>query len=675
VLALATASGVGLAAFFAYTLGALGGASGDAFFNDYLYNVLELAAVTGCLLRVLLVRTDRVAWGLLTAAVASWFTADMLFTFAYGNDPPYPSIADVFYLGFYPCCYVGLLLLVRAHVADFNRSLWLDGLTATLGSASLGAAVLVQVVLQSTEGPVWTVVTNIAYPIGDVLLLSLVVGVFALSGWHPGRMWLYVGLGFGCSAIADAAFLFQSAQGSYVPGTPFDALWPAALLLIAWSAWQAPRANAKAKEARPWLATPAVAALIAIGILAYDHSHHMNAFAAALAVTTLMVVLVRLWLTFRENGRMLERIHRQALTDPLTALGNRRSLVDDLDEAAAASDGVERMLLIFDLNGFKRYNDTFGHPAGDQLLRRLSMRLADAAAPHGTAYRLGGDEFCVLSILSVAGPAPILDATTEALSEHGEGFSITTSLGVVFLPEEAGTGSDALRLADQRLYAHKHSQEVARSRPHEVLLQAISEREPSLLDHSRAVADLAVDVGRRLRLGERELEDLRVAAELHDVGKLAIPDAILEKPGPLSADEWAFVQRHTIVGERIVAASPALREVAGVIRASHERWDGKGYVDRLAGEEIPLASRIIFACDAFEAMTAERPYRARLSVEQALAVLRKNAGTQFDPGVVAVVCAAIADRGLLWDGARRRGAMDAVTARTQGAPIVEELSA
>jgi diguanylate cyclase (GGDEF)-like protein len=675
VLALATASGVGLAAFFAYTLGAFGGASTDAFFNDYLYNVLELAAVTGCLLRVLLVRTDRVAWGLLTAAVTSWFMADMLFTFAYGNDPPYPSIADVFYLGFYPCCYVGLLLLVRAHVADFNRSLWLDGLTATLGSASLGAAVLVQVVLQSTEGPVWTVVTNIAYPIGDVLLLSLVVGVFALSGWHPGRMWLYVGVGFGCSAIADAAFLFQSAEGSYAPGTPFDALWPAALLLIAWSAWQAPRANAKAKEARPWLATPAVAALIAIGILAYDHSHHMNAFAATLALTTLMVVLVRLWLTFRENGRMLERIHRQAVTDPLTALGNRRSLVDDLNDAAAASDGVERMLLIFDLNGFKRYNDTFGHPAGDQLLRRLSMRLADAAAPHGTAYRLGGDEFCVLSIVSAAGPAPILDATAEALSEHGEGFSITTSLGVVFLPEEAGTGSDALRLADQRLYAHKHSLEVARSRPHEVLLQAISEREPSLLDHSRAVADLAVDVGRRLRLGERELEDLRVAAELHDVGKLAIPDAILEKPGPLSADEWAFVQRHTIVGERIVAASPALREVAGVIRASHERWDGKGYVDRLAGEEIPLASRIIFACDAFEAMTAERPYRARLSVEQALAVLRKNAGTQFDPGVVSVVCAAIADRGLLWDGAPREGAIDAVTAKTQGSPMVEELSA
>ena len=275
---------------------------------------------------------------------------------------------------------------------------------------------------------------------------------------------------------------------------------------------------------------------------------------------------------------------------------------------------------------------------------QIFVALARAAQPFGAAYRLGGDEFCVLAEVPEDGPGRLIDATTEALSEEGEGFSVTTSLGAVFLPEEATASSEALRLADQRLYAQKYSTEFARSRPHEVLLQAISEREPSLLEHSRRVASLSLDIGRRLGLEEQKLEELRIAAELHDVGKLAIPDAILEKPGPLTADEWGFVERHTLVGQRIVAAAPALQEVARIIRASHERWDGKGYVDRLAGEEIPLAARIIFACDAFEAMTSERPYRAALNEAGVVSVLRRHAGTQFDPQVISVLCDAIGAR-------------------------------
>jgi len=302
------------------------------------------------------------------------------------------------------------------------------------------------------------------------------------------------------------------------------------------------------------------------------------------------------------------------------------------------------MLIIFDLNGFKRYNDTFGHPSGDQLLRRLSERLGRAVEPYGAAYRLGGDEFCVLAGIPEAGPSPLLEAAAEALSEEGEGFSVTTSLGAVFLPEEASTASEALRLSDRRLYAQKHSAEFARNRPHEVLLQAISESEPRLLDHSQAVAQLALEVGRRLGLREPELDELRIAAELHDVGKLAIPDAILDKPGPLTTDEWGFVERHTVVGQRIVAASPALQDVAKIIRSCHERWDGKGYPDGFKNEKIPLAARIIFPCDAFEAMTARRPYGAKLNEAHAVAVLRRHAGTQFDPRVVSALCDVIAAR-------------------------------
>ena len=643
-LLVGAASVVGLVAFMTHSLSGIGGPAVDRFFNDGVYNILLLLAFTGCALRVVSVKTDRKAWIMLTCAVASWATADLIYSFPYANDPPFPSAADVFYVAFYPCCYIGLLLLVRAHVTEFNRSLWLDGLTAALGAAALGAAVLVEVVLGSTKGAPSVVITNLAYPIGDVLLLSLVIGVFTLTGWHPGRAWLYIGLGFACSAIADALFLFQEAANTYVAGAPLDVLWPVAMLLVAWSAWQVPGGSrARALEARPLLATPAVAGLTAIGILVYDHYHRLNALALALSVATLIVVLVRTRMTFVENESILARIRTQAVTDALTGLGNRRSLVDELGRALAAGEAADsRMLVIFDLDGFKRYNDTFGHPSGDQLLRRLGEKLAAAVAQEGASYRLGGDEFCVLAKPGPAGPGRLLDTTVAALSEEGEGFSVTTSFGAVFLPDEASESSEALRLADERLYAQKHSTELARSRPHEVLLQAISEREPELLEHSRSVAQFSLEIGRRLELPEKELGDLRIAAELHDVGKLAIPDAILLKPGPLTEDELAFVRRHTLVGQRIVAAAPALQNVGRIVRASHERWDGTGYVDGLAGEDIPLAARIIAVCDAFRAMTSRRPYGSAMEPRQAAAELRRCSGTQFDPTVVSIFAAAFA---------------------------------
>jgi diguanylate cyclase (GGDEF)-like protein len=639
---LAAAAVTGLLAFSLYTQSGVGGESLDRLFNDFVYNAIELLAVAGCCLRLAYVRSDRLAWALITAAIASWTTADLLFTFAYGNEPPYPSIADVFYLAFYPLCYVGLLTLVRRHVADFNRSLWLDGAAAALAAAALGAAVLVEIVVETTEGSLPVVITNLAYPLGDVLLLSVVIGAFALSGWRPGRAWLFVGLALICQVIADAAFLVQSATETYVPGAPFDVLWPLAMVLLGWAAWQAPASGAERHHARTWLATPAVAALTAIAILVYDHYERLNLLALALAVGTIVVILVRLRMTFRENEQILGQIRTQAVTDALTGLGNRRRLMDDLSHVLAMPETARpRILIIYDLNGFKRYNDTFGHPAGDSLLQRLGGKLDAVMASRGAAYRLGGDEFCVLSAEADA-PERLLDATVAALSEEGEGFSVTTSFGAVFLPDETDDPSEALRLADQRLYGQKRLSELARNRPHEVLLQALSEREPMLLEHSRSVARLSLAVADRLELPEEERSQLRIAAELHDVGKLAIPDAILLKSEPLTDGEWEFLRRHTVIGERIVAATPALRNVGHIVRASHEQWDGRGYPDGLAGHEIPLAARIIAVCDAFKAMTSERPYGRMMSVEDAMAELRRCAGTQFDPGVTAAFAQTIA---------------------------------
>jgi two-component system cell cycle response regulator len=221
----------------------------------------------------------------------------------------------------------------------------------------------------------------------------------------------------------------------------------------------------------------------------------------------------------------------------------------------------------------------------------------------------------------------------------------TASHGSAELPGDTSKPTNALQLADQRTYADKDGRRPSRGGEAEaVLLRVLQQRAPELGDHGDSVAKLAVAVGRRLDLPETELRALARAAELHDIGKMALPDAILEKPGPLTEEEWEFVRQHTILGERILSAAPSLATVAAVIRSSHERWDGAGYPDGLAGEAIPLAARIVFVCDAYDAITAERPYSPARSRDEALEEVRRCGGTQFDPAVVSTFCEVLAAR-------------------------------
>jgi diguanylate cyclase (GGDEF)-like protein len=333
-----------------------------------------------------------------------------------------------------------------------------------------------------------------------------------------------------------------------------------------------------------------------------------------------------------------------AMTDSLTGLANRRALMADLAGAmSAARGGRPSLLMLCDLNGFKNYNDAFGHAAGDALLARLGNQLRERLGDAGACYRLGGDEFCVLAPLGAHHQLELEALASAALSERGEGFSISTSYGSALIPEEATSPEESLRVSDQRMYARKNGgRRSAGMQSRDVLLQALSERYPDLTAHMSDVAELAVEVSAAIGLSEAECEQVRQAAELHDVGKVAIPDAILNKPGPLDDAERGFVERHTIVGERIVAAAPSLAQVARLVRATHERFDGHGYPDALAGEEIPLGARIIFACDAFHAIISERPYAPARTPAEALAEVVRCAGSQFDPRVVGVlqtVCA------------------------------------
>jgi diguanylate cyclase (GGDEF)-like protein len=347
----------------------------------------------------------------------------------------------------------------------------------------------------------------------------------------------------------------------------------------------------------------------------------------------------------RENERLLAGSRREALTDALTGLGNRRALVNDLEaELPRADEEHPRMLALFDLDGFKQYNDSFGHPAGDALLVRLAARLQAATGGLGSVYRMGGDEFCLLAAVEPGGGDALALRAAEALTDAGEAFDIGCSHGLARIPTEAASPQDALRLADQRMYAHKAEQPALGRESRDLLLQVITEREPGLSDHLSGVALLAGHTAERLGLPEHEVRRIRLAAELHDVGKTAIPDTILNKPSALSDEEWEFMRRHTVIGERIIRAAPSLAHAAELVRCSHERFDGTGYPDALRRDEIPLGASIIAVCDAFDAMVSDRAYRAAMPIAAAVGELRSCAGTQFHPGVVEAFCALVLER-------------------------------
>jgi diguanylate cyclase (GGDEF)-like protein len=602
------------------------------------YSAAELLAIAACALRAVQASgTERAAWAALTCGLLGTAAADIYWTVALADldSPPYPSPADAGYLSIYPAAFVALVLLLRARGGRPPAALWLDGLVSGLAIAAVGAALALDVVA-STDGPLATVATNLAYPLGDLMLLAFVAVAIVVTGWRAGSTWRLLALAFGVWAVADTIYLYQTALGTYREYTILDTAWPAAYVLIGLAAWQPSRRLDERRLRGATLVLPAAMTLVALGLLMADHYRELNDVALWLACGAVAIAVGRFALTFRDNLRMLRASEAEASTDALTGLGNRRALLADLDRALSESSAA---LVLFDLDGFKTYNDRFGHHAGDVLLTRLGRRLAEV----GTAYRMGGDEFCLL----VTEPGEPLEAlaarAAEALSESGEQFTIGCSFGTVLLGEEAGAASEALRMADQRMYAHKRSGRPSSDElVHRVLLHVAAEHDGELRDHVDDVAELADAVGRELGLEEEELTDVRRAATLHDIGKIAIPDAILRAPRALTEDEWQYMRRHTIIGERIINAAPGLSRVAAMVRSSHERYDGAGYPDRLAADDIPFGSRIVAVCDAYDAMVTDRAYRAARPAEEALAELARCAGTQFDPRVVAAFTAVLA---------------------------------
>lgn len=593
----------------------------------------------------------RLAWMLVAVGTICWAAGDVYWTAVLSQKDaiPVPSVSDFGYLAFPLLAFAGLARVLTARVHGAPRRMWVDGVTAALAVSAVAAAIVVPGFVGSIGGDWKSVATNVAYPLSDLILLGLVVAAMAVRGWRFDWSWALAGVGIVSFWAADSHYLVAVAQGGGGFPDPWDAGWDFAFLMLSVAAVVPVPVAVAAREGRGRRRAtilPLVFGATALGVLVYAGLGTVTPTAVVLAGLALFAVGVRLYIAFADNTTMLEATRREAFTDALTGLGNRRALTQDLERAiAGATEGGEPIVLaLFDLDGFKHYNDCYGHPAGDDLLVRLGGNLARCVQGHGRAYRMGGDEFCALLRPRLARPTLVAANAAAALRERGEGFDIGSSHGFVVAPAEVTDPAEALRLADQRMYAQKHGgRKSAGSQSRDVLLRALAERNPDLGEHLSQVAELAVAVATKLGLPAAEVEQVRHAADLHDVGKVAIPDAILDKPGPLDDEEWVFMRRHTVIGERIVAAAPALAEVAFLVRASHERHDGGGYPDGLKGDEIPLGARIVSVCDSFDAMVADRPYRAALPEDVALAELERCAGTQFDPAVVAAFRAALAD--------------------------------
>ncbi len=353
------------------------------------------------------------------------------------------------------------------------------------------------------------------------------------------------------------------------------------------------------------------------------------------------------------------RAMRLALTDPLTGLGNHRHFHERLQRELLDGEelGHPVTLCLVDIDDFKQVNDGFGHPAGDRVLSQVAARLRQG----GESFRLGGDEFAVLlpghdeRAALVAASSIVERISGLAVDPVG---SVTVSAGVATYPYQ-GVGRDELiRLADSALYwAKEHGKNrvrvwrpdvvelaelkrlaagpdrAARYRAAASLAKAVDARDVYTGSHSERVAELAARIAECMGVDAETIELTRLAASLHDLGKLAIPEEILRKPGALTESERLVLERHPQIGYRMLE-SLGVEPLAQWVLHHHERWDGGGYPNGLPGEEIPLGARIIFVADAYDAMTSDRVYRQRLSDEDAMAELVRCAGSQFDPDVV-----------------------------------------
>jgi diguanylate cyclase (GGDEF)-like protein len=356
---------------------------------------------------------------------------------------------------------------------------------------------------------------------------------------------------------------------------------------------------------------------------------------------------------------MADELERQASTDEITGLLNHRYGNVTLDEAfqQARSHGSPLSVLVGDIDDFKLFNDTFGHPLGDEVLRLVAGVFRQMSGNSGTASRYGGDEFLViLPGADKAAATAFAERLAAAIGEiefqarDGTRVPISLSLGLASFPEDTESKDHLLAVADAATYEAKRLGAIGRRGPRVVpagevqinsvfgaldsLVQAIQYRDRYTKTHSDLVAEYAAKLALQAGLSDEAVRAIRIAGVLHDVGKLIVPDDILKKPGPLTAEEYEVIKRHPLVGEMLIREAPFLEDVIQAVGCHHESYDGSGYPRGLRGDEIPLLGRVMAVADAYSAMCLDRPYRRALSASEIIAEIKAGAGTRFDPHLV-----------------------------------------
>ena len=340
-----------------------------------------------------------------------------------------------------------------------------------------------------------------------------------------------------------------------------------------------------------------------------------------------------------------ERLKYLGMCDSLTGLYNRAFFEENINRLDTERQ-LPLSIVIADINGLKLLNDAFGHAMGDKLLVEISKILKNVCRNEDIVCRFGGDEFAMIfPKTSEVTAQNIISRIREACqSEKIQSIPLSISLGVACKTDFSQYIQKIIREAEDRMYRNKLlDSKNSRTAIINALQKSLHEKTHETVAHSERMKKFALQLGKKLRLSDSDMEELTLLCSLHDIGKVAIPDHILTKSEALTQDEWEIIKKHPEIGYRIAMATPELMNIAKKILAHHERWDGNGYPEKLRQEEIPLVTRIITLVDAYDVMTNGRPYKKRLSIQEAINEVLRCSGTQFDPNLVELFLETLSD--------------------------------
>ncbi len=594
------------------------------------------------------------------------------------DEPPYPSIADYFYLASYPFLFISLLSMSRfsgAGVLTRVRAV-LDITVVTILAFVPMWFFLIKPVY-TPEAPLTEAIVNGLYPALDVaLIIAILINLmgFKRSKW---RAWeIMIAAGFVLTIAADVIFNYFAGQNVYfaasITARLLDLLWMASYFLFFLAALFSIKSTAQMGAIdsetqvhvgwRDSLIPLTIA--IAIPLFIYEAQFRVqsvyDSWALIVSATALAVaVAIRASVVVVENNRLFS----SATTDALTGQYNHRFFQErlkiELDRAERSSESLS--MAIIDVDDFSRINNVYGHFKGDVLLHEMGAKIKEHVRTTDTVARIGGDEFgLILPDTAELEAYKVCMAAQEAVNSiHGfEELGVTISAGIATFPEHAEDLDTLTKKADGALYWAKYHgksqvliydpatietldveeriqriEDLSYLSTVQSLAAAVDARDPYTRHHSQHVSGLVNMMSQKVGFDKEKAKMMETAALLHDVGKIGIPDSILQKPGKLTDQEMEKIREHPQISQKILSAS-TFEETLPWIVAHHERWDGKGYPEGLKGEEIPLEARILAICDSYEAMTSDRPYRGGLPREKVVDELRDNSGTQFDPGLV-----------------------------------------